>query len=507
MGIRAASFVTIGCVVALVAGAWKFGLLSNSRLTAGGNATAHSDEHHDGHDHDHSPGDHSLGDGAHGSKEPDSSGLPPAPLDQDGNARPGDADSGHRHGAGDHAGHDHAGHDDATAIELSPQARKNIGLKTEVVTLRSFTRTIEVPGIVEERPGRSILEVTAPMTGIITHIYPLEGEAVEPGQKLFELRMTHEELVQSQAELLQTVEEIAVTNREIERIESLTANGGVAGKQLLERKYDLQKLEAILRSKKQALRLHGLSETQVESIVTERELLKDLTVFAPTPTDTTGDSRPVVFQIQSLRTAQGRHVEAGAALAVLAEHSSLYLRGEAFESDIAAVSKVADSQLPLTALLEGEVGRREVVSDLRVLYLAGSFSPNSRTLDFFVKLPNSMTRDVKLPDGHRFVSWRFRPGQRLQLQIPVETWTDRIVLPLDAVAHEGAEAYVFVANGDHFDRRSVHVEYRDSQTVVIARDGSLEPGTTVAMNSAQQLHLALKNRSGAGMDPHAGHNH
>ena len=95
----------------------------------------------------------------------------------------------------------------------------------------------------------------------------------------------------------------------------------------------------------------------------------------------------------------------------------------------------------------------------------------------------------------------------MQLDVPVEKWPDRIVLPVDAVAQDGAETYVFVPNGDHFDRRPVHVEYRDRSSVVIANDGTLFPGDIVAISGAQQLQLALKNKSSGGIDPHAGHNH
>ena len=47
------------------------------------------------------------------------------------------------------------------------------------------------------------------------------------------------------------------------------------------------------------------------------------------------------------------------------------------------------------------------------------------------------------------------------IALPVEEWKDRIVLPVDAVVDEGAEAYVYRQNGNHFDRMPVHVEYRD----------------------------------------------
>ena len=91
-------------------------------------------------------------------------------------------------------------------------------------------------------------------------------------------------------------------------------------------------------------------------------------------------------------------------------------------------------------------------------------------------LPNRVLQDNQSSDGRHFLTWEFKPGQRMQLRVPVERWTDRIVLPIDAVATDGGESYVFQANGDHFDRRPVHVEYRDQVWAVIANDGSLYPG-------------------------------
>ena len=407
----------------------------------------------------------------------------------------------------EHAGHDHAGHNQANSIELSEQARKNIGLIVEKVVLRPFTKTISVPGVVVERPGRSTVEVTAAVTGVVTRIYPIEGEAVEPGQKLFDLRLTHEEVVQAQAALLKTREDLDVIAREIARIERLIADQALPGKQLLERQYEQQKQEAALRAQRQTLLLHGLTDNQINAILQERRLLQELTIAVPSTTDTGGMS-PVgtVFQVESLKVAQGQHVNAGDTLAVLADHADLFIKGEAFERDVTEISRAAEQGSLVSAILETDGGKPESVSKLRVLYLAAKVNPDTRTLDFYVMLPNEKHRDAKL-DEHRFIAWRFRPGQRVQLQIPVETLPDRIVLPADAVAQDGAEAYVFTPNGDHFDRRSVHVEHRDPQWVVIANDGSLFPGDSVAVSGARQLQLALKNKAGGGIDPHAGHNH
>ena len=120
-----------------------------------------------------------------------------------------------------------------------------------------------------------------------------------------------------------------------------------------------------------------------------------------------------------------------------------------------------------------------------------------------------MLRNTERPDGHRFTSWQFKPGQRVELLIPVERWTERIVLPLPAVVQDGAESYVFERNDGHFDRRSVRVEYRDPYSAVIANDGTLTPGKMVIVSGsgAYQVHLEMKKKAGGAPDPHAGHNH
>jgi multidrug efflux pump subunit AcrA (membrane-fusion protein) len=133
--------------------------------------------------------------------------------------------------------------------------------------------------------------------------------------------------------------------------------------------------------------------------------------------------------------------------------------------------------------------------------------PQTRAFGFYLSLPNKIALDQTNADGIHFLDWQYKPGQRLELRVPVEQWTDRIVLPVEAVVEEGAETYVYQQNGDHFDRVPVHVEYRDQQSVVVANDGAVFPGDVVAARGAYQIHLAMKNKSGGGVDPHAGHNH
>jgi multidrug efflux pump subunit AcrA (membrane-fusion protein) len=397
-------------------------------------------------------------------------------------------------------------HDDDAAVQLSSAAQGNLGVKTAVVALKPFERTITVPAIVVERPGQSHLQIAAPLTGVVTRIYPSQGETVAPGDPLFDLRLTHEEVVESQGAFLQTAEELDVVGREIERLERI-AEGAIAGKTLLERKYEQQKLNATLRSQRQRLLLHGLSAQQVDQILTERKLLSEMTVFVPCDTAAEKKRPSPSLQVERLHVDKGQHVNAGELLCLLMDYSELYLQGKAFEQDIPAIENAANRDWRVTTMAPSVDGQPQKLSDLKILSLSNRVEPESRAFLFYVALPNRRIRDDREPDGRRFCTWQFKPGQRMELLVPVERWTDRIVLPRDAVVQDGGESYVFEQNDGHFDRRAVRIEYSDPYSVVLANDGVLTLGKTVVVDGAYQIHLALKNKTGGAPDPHAGHNH
>jgi len=396
-----------------------------------------------------------------------------------------------------HAGH--AGIGAETSLQMSEHARKNVGLQLVTIKPRDFARTIAVPAMIAERPGRTQIKVSAPMTGIVTRVYPIRGEAVRTGQPLFDLRLTHEDLVETQSQFLQTVERLDVIKRQVARIEKISVDGVIAGTQLLERQYEQQQAEALLRAQRQALVLHGLSEEQVDSIETGRRLIPAVTVRAPEPAscESVGEHEELL-QVAELAVAPGEHVVAGARLCTLADYCELYIEGRAFEEDAPELTNAINLGTPISAIIEQNGKGMQAVSDLSILYVENQIERESRALLFYVPLLNELVRNETRSGGHRFIGWRYKPGQRVQLHVPVENWENRIVVPVDAVVQDGAEWFVFQQNGDHFDLKSVHVEYRDQRWAVIENDGTLFPGDVVAASGAYQMHLALKNKAGGG---------
>jgi membrane fusion protein, heavy metal efflux system len=484
--------------------------------------------------------------------------------------------------AHDAHGHDH-GDISENSLEISDAARRNLGLTDDFlkpIELQSFSKSIAVPAIIVDLPGRTRLPVSAAMTGIVTHVHAVSGEAVQPGDLILELRLTHEDLVTSQKEFLEALGNRDIELKEITRLKQLAESGVLSNKTLLERQYGRDKLDSLLRSQRESLRLHGLTETQISRIESERRLLTEMRITAPhpdhhsdeeiqlsrksapslgkspsltrdielqnkkrvvpisfhnpqnessdattiekpaaqsasqestMPTDPSLNKQPLVndmhlLVVNEMNVQKGQIVNAGDLLCTLADYGVLLIEGQAFETEAAVITKAKLSDWKVSAILgTGDDATR--IDNLELAWINNEIDPTTRALKFYAMLPNTMMQDSENSAGQRYISWKYRTGQRLQLQVPVESWSDQIVLPIEAVVREGVDSFVFQQNGDHFDRIAVHEKYRDQTSVVIENDGAIYPGDVVALRGAHQMQMALKNKAGGGIDPHAGHSH
>ena len=118
-------------------------------------------------------------------------------------------------------------------LTLSPTAWKNIGLETAMVKPRDFEKVVTVPAMVVDRPGRSNSDITAPMTGVVSQVYPVERQAIEPGMALFDMRLTHEDVVTAQTDFLAALQSLDVANQELGRLQNI-GEGVIPGKRIIE---------------------------------------------------------------------------------------------------------------------------------------------------------------------------------------------------------------------------------------------------------------------------------
>ena len=397
-------------------------------------------------------------------------------------------------------------------LKLTPQARKNLGLVAKPAKTESYWRKIQVPGTVVDRPGRSDRGVTSPAVGIVTEVHAFPGDTVKPGDQLFTLRLFSEYLQNTQKEFFTATKETQIIQDRMNRIRSLVDKGAVSKSEFIELENQLRRQAAALQAHRQDLLTRGLNPKQVESVA-RGTFVSTVDVVAPPIGSHREDSvtmeaailtgsepvRGLAYEVQSLNAELGQQVQAGQLLSTLADHSALYIEGHAFKREAPYLETAAQKGWHVTVeFAEDEPDHwPPLEQQFQIRYLSNSIDTESRTFDFFVPLSNQSRAYEK--NSETFVVWRFRPGQRVRLHVPVEKMSEVLVLPAAAVVREGPEAYVFQQNGDLFNRIPVQVMHEDRLNIVLANDGSVLPGFYLAQSSAASLNRVLKAQAASGM--------
>ena len=402
---------------------------------------------------------------------------------------------------------------EAKTLKMTEQARKNLGLASRPAKPQVYWRTIEVPGEIVDRPGYSDRGVTSPAVGVVTEVHAFPGDTVKPGDRLFTLRLFSEYLQNTQAELFKATREIQLITEQHARLEGLVKAGGVPESRLIELDSQLRRQKTLIQSFQQDLLTRGLNPDQIKS-VTEGTFVSTIDVVAPAaleqPKDaaaiqpvafhtTEGSGNDLAFEVQELNVELGQQVQAGQLLSTLANHQSLLIEGHAFKREASSLAKAAENRWPIRCSFaeDDQTDWPAFDQTLEIRHLANTVDPETRTFGFFISLRNQSRAYEK--DNQTFVVWRFRPGQRVRLQVPVEELKDVLVLPSAAIVREGPEAYVFQQNGDLFNRLPVHVLHEDRLQTVVANDGSVKAGLYLAQSAAASLNRVLKAQAASGI--------
>lgn len=418
------------------------------------------------------------------------------------------AEAGEGHGASPAKGDGHA---HPEQVKLSPQARQNLKLETDTVAPEPYWRKLLIPGVVVDRPGESDRGVAARFAAVVEKIHAKPGDTVAAGDPLFTLRVASDVVLGWQRDLATAKTTLVTETANRDLVAKQVADKVVAPNALIEPKKKVDVATAQVDLLRRQLKAFGLSASQIED-VEAGNIITEMVVAAPLAEEaapaTLATKGAAVYEVQKLKVTLGEAVQAGQTLAMLARHQRLYVEGLAFKSEAAALAKLAEQKVAVSVEFTDDTpGEWPEQPPLVIDRLANEVDPATRTFSFYLPLDNQSRTFER--DGKTRSVWRYRPGQRVQLRVPVQKIGDAVlVLPAGAVVREGGDAYAFVQNGDTFVRKAVRVLYDDRTDVVLADDGSLPAGAFVVRNQAAALNRAIKAQAaGGGGDPHAGHSH
>lgn len=169
---------------------------------------------------------------------------------------------------------------DPKVLRLSPQARKNLGLVSKAAKPQDYWRTIQIPGAIVDRPGRSDRGVTSPTVGAVVQVHAFPGDTVKPGDRLFTLRVFSEYLQNTQSELFKATRETELVKEQRALLEKAAKSGAVAEAKLIELDNQLRRQSAAIQGYRQDLLTRGLNPDQIAAVM-EGKFVSTIDVVAP----------------------------------------------------------------------------------------------------------------------------------------------------------------------------------------------------------------------------------
>ena len=402
---------------------------------------------------------------------------------------------------------------DNTILEISETAVKNLKLETGLVTKRDYSRSIEIPATVVERLPSGRRNVTAPISGTVSQVFIAPSEAIRSGDRLYELNVTDNAVTDSQVKLIGLMSDIEVADKQIKRLKPLVAEGSVTGKRLLDVEFEIEKLKANYDAACQELLLRGLNADQLAALIQNRELIQTLTIYAPDlPDAESSDETNQWYTVEDIQALAGSNLARGESLCTLTYHGQLFIEGYAYESDLETLAQNELGSISVVAEF-GETNTTFRREGLSVHSISNHVHAESQTYPIYVAISNEIQAERTDDSDRSFITWRFKPGQRAHLLLPVEKWENQVIVPIDAVVQEGPQAHMFLQiphsheiDGElhqEFKRVSVHITYQDKDVAIINTDSGFSTRATYALNKAYQLNLALKRATAGG----GGHSH
>lgn len=319
------------------------------------------------------------------------------------------ADTGHNHGA-------MAGGDTLLPVVLDDEAARRIGVTYAVVrqgTLASEVRTVAQVTFDETR-----LSAIAPkIDGWVEDLYVnATGQPVRAGDPL--LTIYSPMLVTAQEELL------------LARKLGTEVTGASADTR--------KRTDELREAARRRLQYWDISDAQLARLESTGEVTRTMTLRAPVS--------GVVIQKNVLA---GQRIMAGDALYQVADLGTVWLEGEVFERDLAAV-QLGQAVTAEFDALPGETRRG------RITYLYPTLNPDTRTARVRVALANP--------------GLRLKPGMYATLRITTLASRPALIVPRSAVMATGERQMVFMRrpNGKFEPRLVVTGTSNDEETQVLS---------------------------------------
>src|ERR1700722_9296525 len=342
------------------------------------------------------------------------------------------------------------------SVELSESQLKAV--KEETIERGDFPIEKSAVGSIDFNEDL-LTQVFTPYPGRIIGLFAKIGDEVKKGQLLFTIDSP--DLLQASSTLISAAGVLQLTTKNLARLKNLFDTRAISQKELEQATSDHQTAEGALRAARDAVRIFGKTEAEMDRMVAERRVDPTLVVVSP-----------IAGRITARNAAHGLFVQPGNPPApfTVADISTMWMLANVTEGDSPAFKvgqEVSVSGLAFpNRIFEGHITT-----------IASAVDPNTRRL-----LVRSEIADPK---------HELRAGLFANYVIRTGTPMRSVAIPLDGVVREGDGTMTVRVTADRrrFTKRSVRIGLvRDGYDQVLE---GIQAGELVATEGAIFLSNAL----------------
>jgi membrane fusion protein, heavy metal efflux system len=346
----------------------------------------------------------------------------------------------------------------ADEIKVSTDQIKTIGIVTEPISERPAVPKLLFPARVVIPPNQ-IRMISAPLAGRLDTIDAGVDMPVKQGQVL--ARLSGPAWTRAQFEFVQAVKQEKFLRSTLDREQSLSSDRIVSPKQILATQNDYAQAQTSVSEKRNALKMSGMSDAEVERLAVKTELATSLPIAAPID--------GVILEVSAI---SGQAAEAMTPLFKLAALSPLWLE---IQVPVAQIARLHEQDL---VTVPPGLGAGKIVS------IGNGVDPANQSV---IARAEITTSDRKL-----------RPQQVVEAEITLASTSGEKfwgVNPAAVIRHEG-KSFVFVRIDQGFRPQEVVVQAEAPELTVIS--GPFAGAESVAVKGLVPLKGAWQGLGGGG---------
>jgi membrane fusion protein, heavy metal efflux system len=342
-----------------------------------------------------------------------------------------------------------SGRADSPSVELNDKQLASV--KVEAVGEHVFPVEKGAVGSIDFNEDMTV-QVFTPNQGKILELYAKVGDEVKQGQTLFTIDSP--DLLAADSSLIAAAGVLELTSRSLARLKTLYESRAVSQKDLEQAISDQQTAEGALRAARDAVRIFGKTDAEVNKIIAERMADPTLVVRSP-----------ISGRVTARNAAPGLLVQPGNAPAPysVADVSKMWMVANVTESDVSAFHLGQEVKVSVLAY-PGKV------FEGRISTIGSTIDPNTHRMLVRSEIDDP---DHELRSG-MFATFVIRTGEPLR----------SLAVPLDGVVREGDGTMTAWVTADRrrFTRRTIKIgQQRDGFRQILE---GLQPGELVATDGA-----------------------